>query len=243
MGIPPPNSACLPTPTSAVTPCVGEVGCLVWGWSDPAPLACSLCPQGRGAGTQRLQRRASGCPVCCCGHWTTLAGQTLQTTTEGLPPAPPTGAHTAPGHPEHRSGALIQAEVRGGDHSPTSLSPALVRWGPPAVQLAWGSVGRRAGPRALLWGTGRVSIASTGPGLEQPRYHACQRCWKPRRPRSVRTSQNLRGITRGLAGCRCLLPDGSQVKANQVLGTHKHRLTERHPGRGCTQCSSAGSPA
>lgn len=144
-------------------------------------------------------------------------------------PRPPTGAR-APGRPEHRSGALIQAEGRGGAHSPTSLSPALVRWGPPAVQLAWGSVGRGAGPRALLWGTGRVSIASTGPGLEQPRYQACQRCWKPHRPRSVRTSRNLHSITGGLAGCRRLLPDGSQVKATQVLGTQRHRLTERHPG-------------
>ncbi|CAI9176022.1 unnamed protein product [Rangifer tarandus platyrhynchus] len=51
---------------------------------------------GQGGGGTEAPRTSIGCPACCCGRWTTLAGQTLQTTTEGLPPAPQQ-------EPEHRA--------------------------------------------------------------------------------------------------------------------------------------------
>lgn len=118
----------------------------------------------------------------------------------------------------------------------TSLSPAPVRWGPSAIQLAWGS-----GEKGHCSGAQAGSAPCHWPRVEQPRYQACQHCWKPRRPRSVGTSWNLQRHHGGLAGCRRVLPDGSQVKATQVLGTAEVLAQRRQPGEAFRARRSARS--
>lgn len=97
-------------------------------------------------------------------------------------------------------------------------------------------MGRRAGPRAPLCGTGSVNTVSAARDRSSPGARPARRCGRPSRPRSTRTSRHLRGSTGASLAADTRFRIWSQQPASRGSGGAGSRQTGG-PGEGRTDAA------